>query len=66
MIPNLGPMEIALVLGLAVIVFGPKRLPGLGRSLGRSIRGFRHEMDSIKGPLKGPQEGGPEAPPESS
>jgi len=58
MIPNLGPMEIAIVLGVILIVFGPKRLPGLGRSLGSSIRGFRREIDSIKGP----KEEGPEAP----
>lgn len=52
MIPNIGPMEIALVVGLALIVFGPKRLPGLGRSLGSGIRGFRHEIDGIKGDRK--------------
>ena len=42
---SLGPMELALLLGLAVLVFGPSRLPGLGRSLGDAIRGFKKGMD---------------------
>ena len=40
MIPNVGPLEIAIVLVIALIVFGPKRLPELGSSLGKGIRGF--------------------------
>lgn len=39
--PNVGPLELAIVLVIALIVFGPKRLPELGRSLGRGIREFR-------------------------
>lgn len=39
--PNVGPFELAIVLIIALIVFGPKRLPELGRSLGRGIREFR-------------------------
>ena len=34
-------MELAIVLIIALVVFGPKRLPELGRSLGRGIREFR-------------------------
>ena len=40
MIPNIGPMEIGIVLVIALVVFGPKRLPELGNSLGKGIRGF--------------------------
>lgn len=40
MIPNIGPLEIAIVLVIALVVFGPKRLPELGSSLGKGIRGF--------------------------
>ena len=41
MFGNIGPLEIVVVLIIALIVFGPKRLPELGRSLGRGIREFR-------------------------
>ena len=39
--PNIGPLEIAIVLVIVLIIFGPKRLPELGRSMGRGIREFR-------------------------
>ncbi len=38
---NIGPMEIAIVLIIALLVFGPKRLPELGKSLGKGIREFK-------------------------
>ena len=41
MLGNIGPLEIGIVLVIALIVFGPKRLPELGRSLGKGIREFR-------------------------
>ena len=39
--PNIGPLEIVVLLIIALVVFGPKRLPELGRSLGKGIREFR-------------------------
>ena len=39
--PNVGPLEIIVVLALVLIIFGPKRLPELGPSLGKGIREFR-------------------------
>ncbi|MGZ8666144.1 MAG: Sec-independent protein translocase subunit TatA/TatB [Solirubrobacterales bacterium] len=39
--PNIGPLEVLVVLIIALVVFGPKRLPELGRSLGKGIREFR-------------------------
>ena len=39
--PNIGPLEIVVVLVIALVVFGPKRLPELGKSMGRGIREFR-------------------------
>jgi len=44
--PNVGPLEIAVVLVIVLIIFGPKRLPELGQSMGRGIREFK---DSISG-----------------
>ena len=39
--PNIGPMEIVIVLIIALVVFGPKRLPELGKSLGKGIQEFK-------------------------
>lgn len=44
MLGNIGPLEIAIVLIIALIVFGPKRLPELGSSLGRGIREFKETV----------------------
>jgi sec-independent protein translocase protein TatA len=45
LIPNIGPLEIGILLVIALLVFGPKRLPELGGSLGRGIRSFRSAFD---------------------
>ena len=45
---NIGPLEIIIVLIIALIVFGPKRLPELGSSLGRGIREFRNTVTGDK------------------
>jgi sec-independent protein translocase protein TatA len=42
--PNIGPLEIVLILIVALIVFGPKRLPELGRSMGKGIREFKNSV----------------------
>jgi sec-independent protein translocase protein TatA len=42
--PNIGPLELAVVLIIALIVFGPKRVPELGRSMGKGIREFRSSI----------------------
>lgn len=44
--PNIGPMEIAIVLIIALVIFGPSKLPELGKSAGK---GFREFKDSISG-----------------
>jgi sec-independent protein translocase protein TatA len=43
---TVGPLELLIVLGIVLLIFGPKRLPGLGRSLGAGMREFK---DSIGG-----------------
>jgi sec-independent protein translocase protein TatA len=42
--PSIGPMELIIVLALALIVLGPKRLPDAGRSLGRGLREFKESV----------------------
>ncbi len=44
--PNVGPLEIALVLVIALVVFGPKRLPELGKSMGKGIREFKGSLST--------------------
>jgi sec-independent protein translocase protein TatA len=44
--PNIGPWEIILLLLLALLLFGAKRLPEIGRSMGRGMREFK---DSVSG-----------------
>jgi sec-independent protein translocase protein TatA len=39
--PNIGPLEIVIVLIIVLVIFGPKRLPDLGRSLGKGMREFK-------------------------
>jgi sec-independent protein translocase protein TatA len=39
--PNIGPLEIAIVAIIALVIFGPKRLPELGHGLGRGMREFK-------------------------
>lgn len=56
--PNIGPLEIAIVLVIVLIIFGPKRLPELGRSMGRGIREFR---SSVTGKGKESATGTPES-----
>ena len=43
----LQPMHLLLILGIALVVFGPKKLPELGKGLGEAIRGFKKGMQDI-------------------
>jgi len=38
------PMHLMVIAGLALLIFGPKKLPELGKGLGESIRGFKTAM----------------------
>jgi len=42
--PNIGPMELIVVLVVGLIVLGPKRLPDAGRALGEGLRGFKSTL----------------------
>ena len=45
---SLGPMEIGLIVLVIVLLFGAKKLPDLARSMGRSMRIFKSEVDGMK------------------
>ena len=63
--PSIGPLELVIVLVIVLVIFGPKKLPGLGRSLGTGMREFK---DSITGkddddkPSIGSSDDGPTTP----
>jgi sec-independent protein translocase protein TatA len=46
---SIGPLELGIVLLIVLVIFGPKRLPGIGRQLGTGMREFK---DSITGKSK--------------
>ena len=41
---TVGPLELLIVLGIVLLIFGPKRLPGLGRQLGDGMREFKESI----------------------
>ena len=45
---NLGPMEIGLIVLVIVLLFGAKKLPDLARSMGRSMRIFKSEVNEMQ------------------
>jgi sec-independent protein translocase protein TatA len=47
---GIGPLELIIVLVIVLVIFGPKRLPGLGRSLGGGMREFK---DAVTGKDRG-------------
>ncbi len=49
---NIGPTELIVILLLALIVFGPKRLPEVGRTVGKSLREFRRASSDIRDELE--------------
>jgi sec-independent protein translocase protein TatA len=48
MLENVGGTELLLILFVLFIFFGPKKLPSLGKSLGRGVREFKSAMRSVK------------------
>jgi Tat protein translocase TatB subunit len=49
---NIGPPELIVVLAIALIVVGPKRLPELARTIGRGLTEFRKVQDEVKDMVK--------------
>ena len=44
---NLGPGELLLILAIALVVLGPKKLPEVGKSLGKGMREFKDSLSSM-------------------
>ncbi|HEY9880190.1 MAG TPA: twin-arginine translocase TatA/TatE family subunit [Leptolyngbyaceae cyanobacterium] len=42
---NLGWTEVIIILGVAIFIFGPKKIPELGSALGKTLRGFKEEVN---------------------
>jgi sec-independent protein translocase protein TatA len=68
--PNIGPVELIIILVIALIVIGPGRLPDVGSALGKSIREFRKASSDVADatrvetdPLPPSSSGHPVAPP---
>ena len=51
--PQLGPMELIIVLVIVLILFGPGRLPDIGNAIGRGIREFRKASTEIEETIRG-------------
>src|SRR6478736_6418529 len=51
--PQVGPAEILVILLVALLVFGPKRLPEIGRQVGRGLHELKKFQDTVKGELDG-------------
>jgi sec-independent protein translocase protein TatA len=48
MFGNIGFPELLIILTIALLIFGPKKLPEIGKSIGKAIREFRKTTDEIK------------------
>lgn len=59
---QIGPLELMLILIVALLVVGPKRLPEVGRSIGRGLREFRKAQDEVKETLRFTLEDEPKPP----
>ncbi len=49
---NLGIPEVIVILGVALVIFGPKKLPELGRNLGKGLRNFKDSLTSAATEIK--------------
>ena len=54
MLGGIGPTEIAIVLVLALMILGPKRLPDAARSIGRGMREFKDAIGGVRADAESP------------
>ncbi len=52
MFGSIGPTELILIFIIALLVFGPKKLPEIGKSVGKAIREFKKTSEEIKGRIE--------------
>ncbi|MDW7759637.1 MAG: Sec-independent protein translocase protein TatB [Acidobacteriota bacterium] len=52
MLGNIGPMELFVIFVIALLVFGPKKLPEIGRSIGKALREFKKTSEEIRGRIE--------------
>jgi sec-independent protein translocase protein TatA len=52
-LPQIGPLEILVILIVALVVFGPSKLPQLGRQVGRGYREFRKFQQGLRDDIQG-------------
>jgi len=50
------PMHLLVIVGLALLMFGPRKLPELGKGIGEGIRGFKSAINGNEGPATDAQE----------
>jgi sec-independent protein translocase protein TatA len=51
--PHVGPMELVIILVIALLLFGPSRLAGLGAAAGKTIKEFRRSMRDVEEDVSG-------------
>jgi sec-independent protein translocase protein TatA len=56
MLPNIGTTELLVIAFIALLLFGAKRLPEIGNSLGKSIRGFKKGLKDLQNELPSGEE----------
>ena len=47
--PQIGPMELIVVAVIALVVFGPRRLPEMARTIGKTLNEFKKQANDLKG-----------------
>jgi len=52
MFGSIGPAELILIFVIALLVFGPKKLPEIGRTVGKALREFKKTSEEIKGRIE--------------
>ena len=55
MFGSLGPMELAIILVIVLVIFGAKRVPEIGASFGKGIREFKRSLNDVNNEIRTPE-----------